>query len=157
MKTKKVVFLWSLLPIASAALFYALLSIDVEAGIFIAPIFKFSIVGTLALLAGIFATGFAGFRFSKNGVDPFVAILAGNALPTLCVVVYTVFVVIGKGGSDVATVIGEFGNGIFSVLSLYLTVLAARTFSYLEVYISFALLIITFVVGYSVGRINAKK
>ena len=53
--------------------------------------------------------------------------------------------------------IGEFGNGIFSVVSLYVTVLSKMTFSFFEVYISFAFLIATFVVGYSVGILKNNK
>lgn len=160
MKTKAknpLVYIWSLVPIASAALFFAMMLIDTEAGIWIAPIFRFSVVGVLAVLVGFFITGFAGFRFSRNGVGTLKSILIGNAIPILTVAVYTVFVVIGKGDLEIASAIGEFGNGMFSVVSLYLTIIAQRTFSYFEVYISFAFLILTFVVGYSVGMLNKQK
>ncbi|MBR7083358.1 MAG: hypothetical protein IKI51_04985 [Clostridia bacterium] len=157
MKTKAKVYLWALLPLASAALFYALIAIDFEVSFLIGPIFRISVVGVLAVLAGFFATGLAGFRFAKNGVGALKAILVGNAIPILATLVYTAFVVSGNGDVDAGKVIAEFGNGIFSVVSLYVTVLTNMTFSFFEVYISFAFLIATFVVGYSVGILKNNK
>ena len=160
MKTKTknpLVYLWALLPIAGAALFYALIAIDFEVSFLIGPIFRISVVGVLVVLAGFFVTGLAGFRFAKNGVGALKAILIGNAIPILTTLVYTVFVVSGNGDVDAGKVIAEFGNGIFSVVSLYITVLANRTFSFFEVYLSFAFLIASFVVGYSVGILKNNK
>ncbi len=160
MKTKAknpLVYLWALLPIASAVLFYALIAIDFEVSFLIGPIFRISVVGVFAVLAGFFATWLAGFRFAKNGVGALKAILIGNAIPILTTLVYTAFVVSGNGDVDAGKVIGEFGNGIFSVVSLYVTVLSKMTFSFFEVYISFAFLILAFVVGYSVGILKNNK
>lgn len=160
MKTKAknpLVYLWTLMPIASAALFYALIAIDFEVSFLIGPIFRISVVGVLTVLAGFFMTWLAGFRFAKCGVGALKAILIGNAIPIVTTLIYTVFVVSGNGDVDAGKVIAEFGNGIFSVVSLYITVLANRTFSFFEVYISFAFLIASFVVGYSVGILKNNK
>lgn len=159
MKTKAknpLVYLWALVPVASAALFYLMLMIDTEIWVLIRPAFRFSIVGVLAVCAGFFVTGFAGFRFAKNGVGALKAILIGNAVPILCALAYGVLVAVGKGTETFVMAIGELGNGIFSIAALYVTLIAQRTFSYFEVYIAFGFLIASFVVGYSVGAARKK-
>ena len=158
MKTKAknpLVYLWALLPVASAAVFFLMLFIDTEIWVLIRPIFKFSIVGVLAVCAGFFMTGFAGYRFAGCGVGALKAILIGNAVPIACALAYGVLVATGNGELHAAEMIGELGNGLFSLFALDITLIAQRTFSYFEVYIAFGFLIAAFVVGYSVGA--AKK
>lgn len=161
MKTKteksKLVYLWALCPILGAALLFLFMAVDTEIGIFIRPIFEFSVLGAVLVLSGFFLTGFSGFRFARNGVGALKAILVGNVIPIVCTLVYSVFAIIGGEAAESMLFLGVFGNGLFAVVSLYITVLARFTNSIFEVYISFGLLILSFVVGYSVGAIKNNK
>jgi len=161
MKTKteksKLVYLWAFVPILSAALLFLFMSIDTEIGIFIRPLFEFSVVGVLFVLAGFFLTGLSGFRFARGGVGALKAILIGNAIPIVCTLTYSVCAIIGGAVAESMLFIGVFGNGLFAVVSLYITVLARFTNAIFEVYISFAALILSFVVGYSIGAIKNNK
>lgn len=160
MKTKAknpLVYLWALLPVAGAAAFFGYAAIDFEVGFLIGPIFRITVVGVLIVLASFFVTGLAGFRFAKNGVGALKAILVGNAIPILATLVYAVFVIFGNGDADAAKFIGTFGNGLFSIVPLFVSIITLWNFSYFEVFVSFAFLISSFVVGYSFGMLKNNK
>ena len=156
-KKKIPVYLWALWPVLSAVLTILMLMIDTRVGPLLAPVNEISVVGALVVLAGMFVTGYAAFRFAKSGVGALKAALIGNAIPILCVAVFTVFVLTGSGESDTAVMISCMGTGIFQILAAYFTVLIGKTLSYFEVYIAFAALIGTFIVGYAVGFSKGKK
>lgn len=151
------VYLWALWPVLSAVIMILMLMIDTKAEPFIAPAGEISVVGALVVLVGMFVTGYAAYRFAKSGVGALKAILIGNAIPILCVAVFTVFVLVGSGESDTAVMISSFGTGIFQMLAAYFTELIGKPLSYFEVYIAFAALIGAFIVGYTVGFSKSKK
>lgn len=153
MKLKKLVYLLSLWPVANAALFILMMSIDVDKGFFIRPIFNVSLVGLLITAAALFMTGYVGFLFAKADVKMWKAVVFGNALPIVTTMTHTVFIMCGKESSDAAVIIGELGNGMFSTLSIYASALIGTK---IEVIASFALLIVTFAVGYLFAGISKK-
>ena len=151
------VWLWALWPIGSALITLLMLMIDFEAGILIGPVYQITLVGVLVVAAGIFITGYAAYRFAKSGVGFLKAVLIGNALPLICMAIFTVLVLTGSGESDLAVVIGSLGTGIFQILSSYFTTLIGKTLSYYEVYIAFVALVASFSVGYAIGFSKSKK
>lgn len=153
------VYLWALLPVASAVLSYLLYAIDTRAGIFIRPIFEFSVVGVICVLGMIFLTGLAGYGFAKAKVRAVWAVLIGNAIPILCTLAFLVLTIAGQGESDASMMCCFFAGGvILDGVGLVTGISGAH--GDFEIYVTLALIIAIFVVGYSlgaVGKITKKK
>ena len=150
-------FLFPLWHVLSAGLFLLLLMVDTRAGIFLAPIFEFSIVSLAAVVAAALATGFIGQYYASNGVSFFPSFIIANALPIIAVIAYTVLIACGSFESDASVIIGALGSGLFSVASQYVSIIAEKTLSFYEPFISFVVLSASFIIGYSLGGAKNKK
>lgn len=154
---KPLLFLFPLWHVLSSGLFLLLLMVDTRAGIFLAPIFEFSIVGLAALVAAALVTGYIGQYYASNGVSFFPSFAIANALPILAVIAYTVLIACGSFESDASVIIGALSNGLFSIASQYVSIIAEKTLSFYEPFISFVALSASFIVGYSIGGAKQRK
>ena len=150
-------FLFPLWHVLSAGLLLLLLMVDTRAGIFLAPIFEFSITGLAAILEAVLATGFIGFYYSSKGVSFLPSFAIANALPIIAMIAYTVLIACGSFESDASVIIGALGNGLFTIVSQYVSIIAEKTLSFYEPFVSFVALLASFIVGYSIGGAKQKK
>lgn len=150
-------FVFPLWHVLSSVLFFLLLMVDTRAGILLAPIFEFSIVGLAALVAAALVTGVIGQYYASNGVSFFPSFAIVNAIPILAMIAYTVLVACGSFESDASVIVGALGNGLFSVASQYLSIIAGKALSFYEPFISFIALSASFIIGYSLGGTKNKK
>ena len=150
------VYLWALLPVGSAALSYLLYAVDTRVWILLRPVFEFSIVGFLCVAGMMFLTGFAGYRFARAGVGALPAALIGNAVPIVCTLAFLILAIAGRGESDASMFLCLFGGGVVLDGVGLLTGISGAHGDF-EVYITLALIIAVFIVGYSLGASGAAK
>ena len=114
-------------------------------------------MGLAALVAAALATGFIGQYYASNGISFFPSFAIVNAIPILAMIAYTVLVACGSFESDAAVIVGALSNGLFSVASQYISIIAGKTLSFYEPFISFVALSASFIIGYSLGGTKNKK
>ena len=150
-KKNPAVFLWALLPLVNAGLYYPLIFIDTRVWILIRPVFEVSVVSVLGIALFFFLTGLGGYRFARSGVSAPVSVLAGNAIPIICAA--TVFISLLASGeeSGVAAVAGLVGNGFFVCFIGYFSNLTSYISVALQELICLVTVILTFIVGYAAG------
>lgn len=154
---KGLVYLWCIYPVIGAALMFLMLFIDTTISPIIAPVYDISLVGILAIALSFFATGCAGYCFAAVGKNIFFSAVIANIIPIASVIGFSVLAMIGQSESMAALLLGECGNGLFSILSLYIIELSGLSLSIYESYLSFSILMCTFIVGYSLGNSRRKK
>lgn len=150
-------YLWCLYPLLGALLMFFMLMIDTTVGFIIAPVYDVSLVGILSVALSFFATGCSGYFFARAEKNIFFATAVGNIIPIASVVGLSVFAACGQSESMAANILGVLGNGLFSVLTGYIVDLSGLNLSFYESYLAFAILICTFIVGYSLGNSKRKK
>ncbi|MCQ2770750.1 MAG: hypothetical protein MJ236_03000 [Clostridia bacterium] len=151
---KKLVYLLALWPIIEALIVIFAISIDVQWGVLVRPIYEFSIAGTLLVILSVFCTGFIGYLFGKCNIKVYISALVANIIPIVCTIVYFIAFVIGNGDVEIFELIGLFGNGMFSTISIIIPDLATTV---LEMPVALIIRIATFVVGYAFSSVNLKK
>ncbi|MBR0235496.1 MAG: hypothetical protein IJQ37_03455 [Clostridia bacterium] len=158
-KSKKsyLVYLWALLPLALAGLYLLMLAINADLGAFLQPITKLSVVGVLLCLLSVFITGFAGFRFSRNGKSYLKSAIIYCSVPLLCALAFTVMLIIGQSESGAALTTLFIGNGMMLAATDYIMLIIGKTSTAIEAYASLALTVICFTVGYAFGTTKKKK
>jgi hypothetical protein len=114
------------------------------------------LIGSIALWA------YCGFLFSRSKVKIGYSVLIANAIPILSTVVFFVlYIVYLSNGSEsmfeIAQLIGCLGNGAFGIVSEVVYMLFSVSVL-LQVFISFGVCVIVFMLGYAIGGpIEAKR
>ncbi len=150
----KKVYLLSLIPILSVALYLAMM-----AGGLVEEVYLWT---AIALIAMSVAWSACGFLFARSRVTLMQSVLIANFFPILTTAAYFVLYVIGVFGEsellmNVASVIGALGTGVFGVTGVIFYALAPFSIEFLQIFLSLAVELIVFVVGYSIGGSVGKK
>lgn len=160
----KKVSLLSLVPLLSIALYLVSMVFCSDAILYF-PEYGFTSEIYLALgilLGSIALWAYCGALFSRAKVKIAYSVLIANAIPILATAVFFVlYIVYQTNGSEkifeLAQLIGCLGNGAFGIVSEVVYMLFSVSVL-LQVFISFAVCVIVFMLGYAIGGpIEAKR
>ena len=150
----KKAYMLALVPVLSVALYLGML-----AGGLLEEIYAWTVISLIAMSV---IWGACGFLFARSRVTLLQSIRIGNILPIITTVVYFVLYIVSVFGEsttlmDIASVIGALGTGVFGVAGAVFYALTPFSIELLQVFVSLALEIIVFVIGYSIGGSIGKK
>ncbi len=153
-KILKPVYLTALFPLASTALYLALMGLSTTED------FGFGVLAIIGFLAVTVAWGFIGLLFAKSKVLLFPATLIANIIPIITTIVYAVLFCISQVTEsdamlETAEIIGGLGTGFFGILGTLLYALIPLAL--FEVFINFGFSILVFIIGYSIGASGASR
>ena len=162
--TFKKVYLLSLVPLASIALYLISMIFCSDAILYFAE-YGFTPAVYLALgilVANIALWAYCGVLFQRSKTNIGISVLIFNAIPILTTVTYFVFYIVyqltaSEALYEAGQLIGCLGTGAFGIISEISYMLFA-TSVFMQVFISFAACILVFMMGYAIGGpIEAKK
>ena len=166
MKNKSVfkkVYLLSLIPLLSIALYLVSLVFCSDAILYFV---EYGFTAEVYLALGIFLSmvafwAYCGFLFSRSKVALGRSVLIANALPILATGIFFVLYVVYKinGSEDlfaIAELIGGLGNGAFGILGEIIFMIFNISVLF-QVFISFGVCMVVFMLGYAIGGPIARK
>ena len=160
----KKVYLLSLVPLLSIAVYLASMIFCSDAILYFPETgFTSEIYLALGILIGSIALwAYCGFLFSRSNVKIGYSVLIANAIPILSTAAFFVlYIIYLSNGSEpvfeIAQLIGCLGSGAFGIVSEVVYMLFSVSVL-LQVFISFAVCVIVFMLGYAIGGpIEAKR